>query len=434
MPPPITYRSTRTHPSSLIPASEHNSDLLWLMGQRVNADMVDYIVGKVREVVPHCCDTCHPPTSYKRTDTFSTLPSPPVTPIKPAFQNGSVRRNEHEAPLPALEDFLGNIASSSKIQAPTLLCTLIYLNRILPKLPPIDKNAPHSRSPDVQHRVLMATIICAAKYLNDSSPKNKHWALYSYGLLTCQDINAMEQQLLALLDWDLRLTEEECIGAFSVFFGKSGPCSTNQPTTPPKDAATRGNPSNETFSSNPSAHLSVPSNRRASRPAKIEISTGPAHLHSSFTHSKKSNGPLSPPRSAASATFNECQEVLTTSDQTKQSNGEDSAKSAGYMRTQGARYSIGTQVPRINALAHGSSSHPSVRFAADPIIPSSDATGNNQEPVPSWHTLTRANGILERVWGNNHYGRSGIRSSRSVGALFRAANPDNLAERATARV
>ncbi|CAE6487135.1 unnamed protein product, partial [Rhizoctonia solani] len=269
---PTAYRPTRTHPSSLIPASEHHPDLLWLMSQRVNAEMVDYIVAKVREVVPHCCDTCHPPISHKRLDSLSALPSPPVTPTKPVFQNGSGRRGEHEAaPLPMLEDFLGNIISSSKIQAPTLLCTLIYLDRIRPKLPPIE-SAPHSRSPDVQHRVLMATIVCAAKYLNDSSPKNKHWALYSYGLLTCHDVNAMESQLLGLLDWDLRLTEEECTSAFSVFFGKSEPHATKQPTTPPKDTVARVGPSQSMSKAQPNSHLPIPSNRRASRPARIEVS------------------------------------------------------------------------------------------------------------------------------------------------------------------
>ncbi|KAF8752330.1 Cyclin [Rhizoctonia solani] len=393
---PYNYHSTRTHPSSLVPASEHHSDLLWLMNQRVNADMVDHIVAKVCDVVPHCCDNCHPPTLYKRTDSPSTLPSPPVTPTKPAFQNDSLRRAP--TPLPALGDFLGNIISSSKIQAPTLLCTLVYLERIRPKLPPIDKSSPHSRSPDVQHRVLMATIICAAKYLNDSSPKNKHWALYSW-------------LAHALLDWDLRLTEEECISAFSVFFGKCGPCATNHPTTPPKDIATRAGPSHTAFEASSSFHLSVPSNRRASRPAKIEIAAGPAHLHPSFRRSDT------------------IREEMVASDQTSQSNGEENVNKVECMRTQGTRRTTAIHEGAVNDQSHTSNSHPNVRFAANLITLSGDCTiGNNQESVSSWPTLSRANGILERVWGNNHHGRSGFRSSRSVGGLFRAATSESLAE------
>ncbi|KAG9310014.1 hypothetical protein JVU11DRAFT_10048 [Chiua virens] len=31
-----------------------------------------------------------------------------------------------------------------------------------------------------RHQVSLATLIVAAKYLNDSSPKNKHWAAYAF--------------------------------------------------------------------------------------------------------------------------------------------------------------------------------------------------------------------------------------------------------------
>ncbi|KAJ1301250.1 hypothetical protein OPQ81_003658 [Rhizoctonia solani] len=435
MPPPTIYCSTRTHPSSLIPASDHHPELLWLMSQRVNTDMVDYIVAKVRKVVPRCCDACHPPTPHKRSDSLSTLPSPPVTPTKPAFQNGSSRRGEYKvAPLPVLEDFLGNIISSSKIQAPTLLCTLIYLDRILPKLPPVE-SAPHTRSPDVQHRVLMATIICAAKYLNDSSPKNKHWALYSYGLLTCQDVNAMELQLLGLLDWDLRLTEEECTSTFSVFFGKTEPRTTKQPTTPPKDTAVCLAPP-QAISQGPNSHLSVPPNRRASRPARIEVSTGPIHLHSSFACSDTSNAPLSPPPSAVGASFHGRHGPSPIGGQAEPSNREDVAGKVGYIHTYSARCPRAIPEARNSIQACNPASHPSVRFAADPIIPTNEiTTGSTQDSVSSWSGLSRANGILERVWGATHQpGRSAIRSSRSIGGLFRAATSDTSVERASGRV
>ncbi|KAI7774623.1 hypothetical protein LA080_008066 [Diaporthe eres] len=56
----------------------------------------------------------------------------------------------------------------------------------------------------------------AAKYLNDSSPKNKHWAKYSRMQLggfsfgfSQAEVNLMERQLLHLLECDLRITEED---------------------------------------------------------------------------------------------------------------------------------------------------------------------------------------------------------------------------------
>ncbi|KAI1380265.1 hypothetical protein F4677DRAFT_406287 [Hypoxylon crocopeplum] len=66
------------------------------------------------------------------------------------------------------------------------------------------------------HRIFLAALILAAKYLNDSSPKNKHWASYShistdsysFGF-SRTEVNLMEKQLLFLLDWELRITEED---------------------------------------------------------------------------------------------------------------------------------------------------------------------------------------------------------------------------------
>ena len=56
----------------------------------------------------------------------------------------------------------------------------------------------------------------AAKYLNDSSPKNKHWAIYAR-LFDISEINLMEKQLLFLLDYELRFDENEALAAFEPF-------------------------------------------------------------------------------------------------------------------------------------------------------------------------------------------------------------------------
>lgn len=59
----------------------------------------------------------------------------------------------------------------------------------------------------------------AAKYLNDSSPKNKHWATFAK-LFDTAEINLMEKQLLFLLDYDLRFDEAEAIAHFAHFMPK----------------------------------------------------------------------------------------------------------------------------------------------------------------------------------------------------------------------
>src|SRR5260221_13308466 len=70
--------------------------------------------------------------------------------------------------------------------------------------------------PCTRHRVFLATLIVTAKYLNDSSPKNKHWSSHSLFFDT-PEINLMEKQLLVLLNYDLRFDEDEACRLFAPF-------------------------------------------------------------------------------------------------------------------------------------------------------------------------------------------------------------------------
>ncbi|ORZ27775.1 hypothetical protein BCR41DRAFT_345879, partial [Lobosporangium transversale] len=66
------------------------------------------------------------------------------------------------------------------------------------------------------HRVFLATLIVAAKYLNDQSPKNKHWSAHS-AVFSVGEVNLMEKQLLSLLDFDLRITEADLASSLQDF-------------------------------------------------------------------------------------------------------------------------------------------------------------------------------------------------------------------------
>ncbi|KAH0551492.1 hypothetical protein GP486_007293 [Trichoglossum hirsutum] len=90
------------------------------------------------------------------------------------------------------------------------MSSLVYLSRLQKRLPPVAKGMRCT-----VHRIFLASLILAAKNLNDSSPKNKHWAKYScvrgydhFGF-SVTEVNLMEKQLLFLLDWDLRITSED---------------------------------------------------------------------------------------------------------------------------------------------------------------------------------------------------------------------------------
>jgi len=65
-------------------------------------------------------------------------------------------------------------------------------------------------------------LICAAKYLNDSSPKNMHWQKYAR-FFSLAEVNLMEKQFLYLLNYQLRVEELELIEHLRPFWEAPSP-------------------------------------------------------------------------------------------------------------------------------------------------------------------------------------------------------------------
>jgi hypothetical protein len=111
------------------------------------------------------------------------------------------------------------------VQIPVLLGTLVYLDRAKPHLQ-------LSLEEWACERVFLGALICAnkvrlgavtgtlhaisdgnqkyAQYLNDSTLKNVHWSLVT-GLFNKRDVGRIEREFLDVLDFELRVTEEEIL-------------------------------------------------------------------------------------------------------------------------------------------------------------------------------------------------------------------------------
>jgi PHO85 cyclin-1 len=157
--------------------------------------MVSYLAHKAAQVI-----RCEGQVNLDK----SLPPTPPTTP--PQMTGAGY----FEPQLPTLEQFINTLVEKSHVQVPTLMTSLVYLSRLQQRLPPVAKGMKCTA-----HRIFLASLILAAKNHNDSSPKNKHWARYTsvrgfdnFGF-SLTEVNLMEKQLLGLLEWDLRVTEDD---------------------------------------------------------------------------------------------------------------------------------------------------------------------------------------------------------------------------------
>ncbi|KAH8666597.1 hypothetical protein BX600DRAFT_511518 [Xylariales sp. PMI_506] len=176
--------------------------------QPVSNPMIAYLAQAAFNVIS-CDPSMMPPPAQNRSN---MPPTPPRTPSPKAIR-------VDDSSLPTLEEFITQLVVSSNVQVPTLMSTLVYLTKLKSRLQPMAKGLRCTA-----HRIFLAALILAAKYLNDSSPKNKHWANYShinsdeysFGF-SRTEVNLMEKQLLFLLDWELRITEEDLYRELDLF-------------------------------------------------------------------------------------------------------------------------------------------------------------------------------------------------------------------------
>lgn len=115
----------------------------------------------------------------------------------------------YDTAFPSIFCFIESVVKNSSVPVPTLVTVLVYLRRLQSRLPPDSKGMPSTA-----HRIFLAALILAAKYLNDASPLNEKWAYYSVVpghesfSFPIAEVNQMERELLWRLNWDLRIQPE----------------------------------------------------------------------------------------------------------------------------------------------------------------------------------------------------------------------------------
>lgn len=182
---------------TFISNSQNNMALDYFVCLPVSIEMIEHLANKASEVI--CCED-------KTVSQDGNLPpTPPSTPPRDARA-----RTRSTSELPSVYDFILSLCKRSYVNVKTLMTSLVYLARLKSRLPSVAKGMPCT-----VHRIFLASLILAAKNLNDSSPKNKHWARYTavpgyenFGF-SLTEVNLMEKQLLFLLDWDLRVTKDD---------------------------------------------------------------------------------------------------------------------------------------------------------------------------------------------------------------------------------
>ncbi|KAF9521701.1 hypothetical protein CPB83DRAFT_731240, partial [Crepidotus variabilis] len=167
--------SSSVHQWSLFPASMHSPQLLKLVNTKITSTTVEYLVDLVVDVGTH---------GFRRTS--STRPKLQVS--------------------KTFVDLVKRVLRAAEITMPTLLVTLVYLERAKTVIEiPEDKMT--------LERVFLGALITASKYLNDVTWRNVHWSMFT-ALFGKNDIGHIERQFLQVLDYQLRVSEEDILNHY----------------------------------------------------------------------------------------------------------------------------------------------------------------------------------------------------------------------------
>ncbi|KAJ4001281.1 hypothetical protein F5050DRAFT_1803364 [Lentinula boryana] len=181
------------HSSSLVDPEQHSPYLMQLLGLDISKPVIDYIVDYVSHIlgqsVDHSVDQ-------------------PIT-LFPMTRGRSQSRRQPRPAGPASDvtTFVKRVLRKSRATMAEVLATLAYVNRARPYL----QVSSDSKYPF--ERVFLGALIVASKFLNDSCLSNMYWAQCTR-LFGKHDVGRIEREFLEVLDWELRLTEDDLLAHY----------------------------------------------------------------------------------------------------------------------------------------------------------------------------------------------------------------------------
>ncbi|KAJ7286524.1 hypothetical protein C8J57DRAFT_1169318 [Mycena rebaudengoi] len=174
-------RSSPVHPASLVDAATHSPALMELVDLPLSRPVIEYVVDIVAETVDYAMGR--------------PVPSPSA--------RGRSHTRTRSAHLHKFTSFASTVLSRAEVSAPVVLASLVYIQRAKPHL--------HIALEEwALERVFLGALICASKYLNDSTLKNVHWALCT-GVFGKRDVGRIEREFLDVLDWELGVCEADLV-------------------------------------------------------------------------------------------------------------------------------------------------------------------------------------------------------------------------------
>ncbi|ORY05106.1 hypothetical protein K493DRAFT_311096 [Basidiobolus meristosporus CBS 931.73] len=109
--------------------------------------------------------------------------------------------------LPSLAGFVKLMTIRTKLSLPTIMVTLIYVERLHKSLPPSARG-----DFETPYKIFLAAVLAASKFLDDRPIENCKMASLCDGYFTLYEINEMERCFLSILNYHLYVDSEDLRG------------------------------------------------------------------------------------------------------------------------------------------------------------------------------------------------------------------------------